>query len=1461
MIKTFPFQQFQDVINKCVFFFLSHFSDFPPSLHVTIPVMNTHGPPPPQIPPQTTDTIKANGLLLPQHVDDYPVLLHVNSLPPHGAVLFDKPEVTVACHFCIQAPSRFRSALLDFQLSSVSSLPAVQGCSCRNQPDNNNNLGRIHRLLDSPATFSFTQLPPAMPPVHSRNMLSLEGKPLVPGELPYVMVPSEELLEEWPPGPHAPQHSTTISLRLLLLSEPVILADDFYSFYFTMKALRHTEGEMNACLDNISTHTSRTCPVPGVAEPIRQHCANLIRCLRDYIIPMDKVHEVLRAHAPPTWWNCKLFSCKSTAPFGWGIHTALASCHLHLLDVQYLLSYVGRFPIAPTEETALLCYLHYARPNPRASQHSPHTRFLHSLCTHLLELTNTLTAIAAYGSRRFYLSSHLMFSYRFARNNGIFEQYSIFYQDLAPLGTLKQLCTKPAELALRRHYFISQPCPDLDKRYKDLFLDRQTWYYPKVPRIVYSTSISRFFPAMVFSLDSWRRVESKSCSDTCCVYCSASCVCMRSTVEDQVARKKVSSHLPSEWPNMELDRAMLVEIPNVESGSWSPVRTSTPDPSRQPPASSPRPETSPPPSPIPNTTQDVGPHSLPSSPARVRRTRPALPRRPFTDVTNFLFFLVMIFLPLALGQTAAVQKGNFLFSTVTEKVLLNPAHVVFARKLDFEGLTDSLDKLRGILSTYEQICVQTLKSPGMEPTYVHLSSPLLSYDINTACRQHKLLPPTVESSRERKSLETMLVNKGIQQLASPYVAAGPGPLHSRVFLKSTDGYIPVIPVLAIDETTSKLNATFPALYRLGPMNRLRLSFLSGALNLTSMTSPSAFPPKHLICRNPSAYHVRPGNTTAFPIIKRLCGSEMKLLSDNIKKLQNIIDVIQPKFIDDLSFDDTKLKRPFFLNNTQSQTFAGRPHQELLTRANYSFASLAQHLFRQKAMQYRPRRSAGAALLGGAVVAVLLANAIANAYSIANLAEVNARVDTLADQMNAIQLMTTEMKTAIARVATYQSEFAESLNMLNNELTASVLLLQITGDFHMVMGNVQFAMGTLLDIVTSARQGFAHEYVVDANFLVQAQNSEQGQLALDPGHVRASLVRNRKQLYILLQFPVEDPKRSGTLLRIDPFPIFREGKSFLPRSVPSHVIVMSHEDRYVPLEPSEVTNCVDNPLDCRTTSPLLPPTLSACGPPDYFHHSSTCSYTLEATHGDFYRTFGNTTFFRVEQERVLHRHCMGAENTRSTFRLVGSGKFVLPSHCQATDMNNLRLIGTDVSSPKILIADILSPGISPTSNMDVRQLHLPKVNTSKYDRLLQDISSISIPSLIFPSYPSLLQLSLAGLVILILTLIVLYNIIMYRVRRLVSQRLESFTRHWERLERDSIARPTLVSFPPSIPPPPPFLPPSPPTSPPLGPRYHLRANPLDTVHSPPRRRHRSTTTLTAVDSPTVPSRGLMESPLL
>ncbi len=221
----------------------------------------------------------------------------------------------------------------------------------------------------------------------------------------------------------------------------------------------------------------------------------------------------------------------------------------------------------------------------------------------------------------------------------------------------------------------------------------------------------------------------------------------------------------------------------------------------------------PPLSPIPPPPElPQGPQSLPGSPTHTR-LRPALRRKPRNANLSHLMLLILFVLPLVMGQQQALRKRNFLFSRVVD-VLINPAQRVYVRRLNLKELNSSFDTLQDISQAYQKVCEKSLANGTASLPYSMFNKTLTSLDIDSACQSQIMLGPTVETSKERRELQSLMARHHINQLVSPYFSNGPGRLHEKAYVRTSSGVFPIQPVLPVPAATTSENQMFPASYKL-----------------------------------------------------------------------------------------------------------------------------------------------------------------------------------------------------------------------------------------------------------------------------------------------------------------------------------------------------------------------------------------------------------------------------------------------------------------------------------------------------------------------------------------------------------------------------------------------------------------------------------------------------------------------
>ncbi len=925
-------------------------------------------------------------------VIDYPVLFNIHSIPPHACLNAYKPQIQNACSVCLTTQARLRNVDNELDISSIQMLPSLCGCTCRNaRPNSLLTQYPLENVLHEVAyRTSYQELPPAFPTLSDRIAISISGVPVLPDEF----VPTNETPYSWPRGLATVSLQLKLAKQYLFLCERIIPSDDYFRTYHTFCTAETTHNHLDQILDKIRQHRPMAGPILTVIPLIKTHYASLIRMFRDVIIWTDHMVEQIRRYIPETWQKSEIFSCYTLEPLDIKNHHQLSLARFFLLQVPLFVAYLRQYPLPEHDETVLSSHLAPCPPLPESETKDAHRDMLWALVHNMMEATVSLSCFSYVCMRRFYFASWSLYSFKFSFNNNLHGMYVLYYEDLHYHGRMKDLCVRPSYLTLQRRHFAPQQPAVLPELLANLLQIRTLWDFPNIPKIRYVSSLHRFFPNLPTSFDLWRsQKQAEGFSDTCPTTCILQCKCRDQTMESQLLRFEISSHLPLGWPFMPKDTSNKIllddnfvvqddaiqsmrnpfafsepieeqevtlpdiDLPEPPTSSLlaeASVLTQDTEPlPRTPPCIPPRRSlaqqqatttqdarttTTPPPPRLEPLGQNRGMSTPPRPASPAPESSPRL-RRTHRLQPPFMFFIlaILFLLGTALGSSVA-RKGHFLFETVTPHVLVSPDTRTYARKLDFTTVKNSLKQLHKVKDQYITICHQILRSDTMVPTYLLVKDVTLEHDAATSCIRREYLPPTIEHSGEQKEMYDLLTEHKLRTAVSPYYGEGPGALQLNVLLDDGESLSPAVLPFTPDRFHTNIDGNFPSVFRVGSNNTIHLTFMFNA-SLSEMELPPLMKTKHaLICKNPNAGFLTNfvTNSSTHPVLHSLCNTDRHSFETEISKLEKLLHILEPQYIASLeaSYYNMDYKPPSFLTfpmPKNTQAFHPLPQQANASR--------------------------------------------------------------------------------------------------------------------------------------------------------------------------------------------------------------------------------------------------------------------------------------------------------------------------------------------------------------------------------------------------------------------------------------------------------------------------------------------------------------------------------------------------
>ncbi len=1366
---------------------------------------------------ESYEFVEINGLTLNKTtVIDSPVFFNLHTMPSHTMLNCYTPQVHIACPTCMYTRARLQNLDEDSNLISTQSLPELSGCTCRN----NKPVGISPYPLDSllpNLTYktSYASLPPAFPVTNLVQAPTIWAFPCFPTEF----VPHKHSPYQWPKEHSGVSNNLLVARQYAIQLNKIIPSDTFFQLYHTFSTTAITYDHVNGTVEKISAHVPMSGPVQSVLPTLRTHTASLVRLFRDSIVKTDVEVERIRSHLPETWTRHTIFHCYTTHTFDAEFHQQLALTRNFLIQLPMLLSYLRKYPLPPQETLVLATFFDPAPILPGQPNNDVHRSMLWQVVHNAIQATQYLSCVAALCMRRYYLFSSCLYAYKFSINNNLLRHYQFFYDDLPPLGRMKDICPKPSFLRLQQRHFIPTPLNKIAQDLQTLLTMRQLWDFPNIPPIMFGANIKFFFPNLETSLDGWRKhkYSPHEVMDTCLPSCMYCCSCLDQSQEKLLERAKPAQHLPVEWPFLSLESSLQIiqddshiiqnisNFPLQSTNSFSnPGRVllnpapflsedshnTTADTEEMEPQSI-QPQNDIRPTNMTQTTtstnQPANPPTQQPQPQDLSPNRSSTPRLRRTDGIGLenlfqLFLFFTLFAPIF--SSSVIRKGNFVYETVSPHVMVSPNFKNFARKLDFETVHRSVDQLYDIHEKYTKICKFLLKSASMIPTYTLVEDETTTLDATKSCIQRNLLPPTVEHNGEKLELYNMMTQHNINLAASPYLGQGPGALSINTLVNDGSTLSPTFLPFTPDVFNTDMEMLFPSLFRRGGNNSLHLTYVDTSSSFSP--PPLVKLPRALICRNRDAgfMAILRNNSATQPVLHALCNTQTQTFQREIAKIERLLHLIQPSHIASLetSYYSMDYKPPSFLTiPVASKTVSFSPYyaandttRQKREKPN-SLPNLADSFWTFAQAHARKKRAVGAVLVAGAGIALLLAGVVMSSINTSKMGEVNQRLDSLASEVSNLKLFQTNMQEKLQEVAENLKNVAENLHHLDNYVSGSILLLQLKTDFFHIVNQVTAAFNTFLDITTFARRNQAHEALLSSDFLLDLQLRDKDYtLDLDPVNIVCDMVRNDKSYFIILRIPMISKEREGSLIKLHSLPFFQNNNKFYPITTQPYFIALKNENSFIPVESDQVAQCTKSPHNCRVTNPKIPAKLSKCGPSLFFNYGNNCSLTQAHDLDPKFLTFGNTTFFSVPSPTSLNIHCTFSRSPRpgaeETFIIKQVGSFTIEQDCMAKTLDGISVSSSNSQQKKLLVSDIFDIGPQIKRRPFSFNFTFPEFHATPYSNLIQDIATLGPKTIFAPSLKHFIHMALYISTFLAFTTTLIYYILLFRLRQYVKRQV-------------------------------------------------------------------------------------------
>ena len=324
------------------------------------------------------------------------------------------------------------------------------------------------------------------------------------------------------------------------------------------------------------------------------------------------------------------------------------------------------------------------------------------------------------------------------------------------------------------------------------------------------------------------------------------------------------------------------------------------------------------------------------------------------------------------------------------------------------------------------------------------------------------------------------------------------------------------------------------------------------------------------------------------------------------------------------------------------------------------------------------------------------------YGTSNAAEFKAMAAQNAKHaitISSLQAASKALNVSQAQVLAYLPHLTDIINRVAQDSEIGDIELDLKAKFVETKESLRASLDQIRDSLRRASLGQADTNLLSDNeasriqeYILQTHNDK---IDITRSSITTKVGVSRGTITVGFTFPVEEDRRTGTLYKIVPYPIFSEGKRYTVLPVATHVVVMDNDMGYILVSVEEAIKCQETPRYCYLSSPMITDLKGACGVSVLFNQESNCDARQSDDLTPFFMGVGNITIYSVATPQIMYTHCAGSKTAgaEASATLEGNGMFATAKGCYVqtgtrtiipSDFTSVALTTKDATITPILI---------------------------------------------------------------------------------------------------------------------------------------------------------------------------------